>query len=252
MQLGKRAQIAIGVPDIVATAAFFRQTGFHEIDSSNEPYPWIQFSDGQNLILLNQDGMVYRGLIYFNPALDALVPQLEAAGIDLIGKRSASDGGYQAVMFSAPTSQDQSNDNSIGVNIVAHDPAGLHAPAGEPLTLLGKFGEFATFTTDFAEVTAFWQQLGYEELLRASDPYPWGILRDGPIVLGVHQAPADHKLSDTPALTYFALDAGERIARVKALGYTPAFEMTDEDGQTAHAGFIAPGGQMFFIFQGEI
>lgn len=258
MKLGKRVQIALGVPDLAATSAFFVQLGMQPVDGSSEPYPWAQFSDGQNLILLNQDGMVYRGLIYFNPDLDEQVARLEADGVAFFWKQPAPDGGLQSAMFIDPTGPDGPNGAAnVGVNIVAHDPVGLHTPAGVPLTRCGKFGELALAVDDYAQTTAFWARLGFEPLLENREPYPWGIWSDGMLVLGVHQnktfsLPGTDGLNLSPALTYFSADSPTRIAALKADGLVPAFEIAGADGTISHAGFQSPDGTTFFIFEGEI
>lgn len=252
MQPGERVQIVFGVPDLAATAAFFHACGCREIAADDRPHPWIQFSDGQNLILLNQDGMTYRGLIYFNPHAEAVVSDLEAAGVQFMRKQYAADGQLQAALFADPYGPDPTGEQNIGVNIVAHDPAGLHQPPGVPLTLLGKYGEFASFTDDYVGAVARWALLGFEEIYSEQTPYRWGILRNDPIILGYHQAPPDQRFATIPFLTYFAADAADRIAQIKALGYATAFEWTDDQGRAIHAGFAVPGELTVCVFQGEI
>ncbi len=258
MKLGKRTQITLGVPDLAAETKFFSDLGFQIVDENTEPYPWRQFSDGQNLILINQDGMTYRGLIYFNPELDTLVAAMEAAGVEFFWKNQHEDGSHEAAMFIDPNGiAGKDSDKNLGVNIVAHDADGLHQPAGEPLTMCGKFGEFAVPVSDFAASRAFWTQLGFDVLYAQEEGagYPWGILHDGMVVLGQHQHGGNWDMDnafDIPAMTYFSKDSAEKIAFIKSCGYEAAFESADENNVVQHAGFHSPSGQPIFIFQGEI
>ncbi len=250
MNLGKHVQITIGVPDVAVSAEFFQSLNFRLIDQADKPYPWAQFSDGQNLILLNQDGMIYRGLNYFNPALDTLVPQMEAVGVTFFWKQTNDDGSLASAMFIDPNGS-YGEDKNLGINIVAKDGKDLHQPEGVPLTLCGKFGEICSSTSDYAAAATFWGKLGYSVWHAGEEPYSYGILQDGSILLGYHQTPAD-MLIPSPALTYFSADSAERISHIKALGHQPSFENRDATGVISEAGFISPGGQHFYIFNGEI
>lgn len=258
MKLGTRTQITLGVPDLEAESTFFTDLGYQLIDENTEPYPWRQFSDGQNLILLNQDGMTYRGLVYFNPELDALVEAMEAAGVEFFWKQQNEDGSYQSAMFIDPHGIDGKNGaENLGVNIVAHDPEGLHQPAGEPITHCGKFGEFAVPISDLAASRDFWAQFGFEVLYIQEEggSYPWGILHDGMIVLGQHQHGGNWDIENAfelPALTFFSKESADHIAYIKAKGYQPIFELTDDNDVVVNAGFESPSGQPFYIFNGEI
>lgn len=251
MKLGKRVQITIGVPDLEKSAEFFRNLEFQLIDQNTEPYPWAQFSDGQNLILLNQDGMVYRGLVYFNPEVDATVPLLEEKGLQFFWKQTKDDASLQAAMFIDPTGIDgPGGERNVGVNIVAQDPTDLHQPSGEPCSICGSFGEFAIPTEDYEATKAFWTKLGFKVTHEDSQPTPWGILMDGMVILGLHEN--DKMNFKLPSLTYFAIDTIHRIQKIKSFGYMPTFEHADEEGNIIHAGFETPDGTPLLVFRGDV
>ena len=251
MKLGKRVQIVIGVPDLEKSAEFFSNLNFQLIDRSDTPYPWAQFSDGQNLILLNQDGMVYRGLVYFNPELNTAVPQLEQAGLAFFWKQTTDSGQLQSAMFIDPTGVDGvGGSRNVGVNIVAQDPSGLFQPSGDPCSICGSFGEFAIPTEDYNATRAFWTKLGFRVTHEDTQPSPWGILMDDMIILGLHQH--EQMEIQVPSLTYFAVDTTERIETIKSFGYKPTFEHADADGNIIHAGFTTPDGTPLLVFQGDV
>ncbi len=258
MKLGVRTQIVLGVADLAAETTFFTNLGFQLIDENTEPFPWRQFSDGQNLILLNQDGMLYRGLLYFNPGLDTLVETMEAAGVSFLQKRLNKDGSHQSAIFVDPNGiEGAESRKNLRVNIVARDPVGLHRPKGEPLTNCGKFGEFAVPVSNFARSKVFWTHLGFDVLYAQEEggSYSWGILHDGLIVLGQHQHGGNWDMDyafDIPALTYFSKDSADHITHIKSFGYDTIFEAADDNNIIQHAGFNSPSGQPIFIFQGEI
>ena len=257
MKLGKRVQIVIGVPNLSDSAEFFTKLGFQQIDEGSEPYPWAQFSDGQNLILINQDGMVYRGLIYFNPALSDEKAKIEEAGVNYFWTQDTEDGIPHSAMFIDPTGIDgDGGERNIAVNIVNQDPSDLFRPSGKPRTKLGKFGEFAIPIEDFEASKAFWSKLGFTPVYESAEPYSWGIMMDGMIVMGLHASKGyeseGHYDFGSPAMTYFSTNSAERIAHLKELGIEMEFELKSPDGTIAHAGVKAPGGQLLFIFNGDI
>lgn len=251
MKLGYRVQIAIGVADLAESLEFYRRLGFVEVAANGEPYPWAQITDGQNLILLNQDGMSYRGLIYFSDDVAARVRHIEDAGIPFIHKTEHNGQVVQAILF---------NDaQQFGVNLLAHDASDLYQPTGEPVTRCGKFGEFAIPVANIKDAYDFWRTLGFAKLGGNFDPttggsdgswgpYTWAIISDGLIVLGLHETTDFPE----PTLTYFAGNQAETLAQLKDENFPFTFSSPDENGVVANAGLAAPDGQKLFLFQGEI
>lgn len=247
MRLGHRVQIAMGVPHLGQSLAFYEKLGFQRVAANQEPYPWAQLTDGQNLILLNEDGMIYRGLIYFTEDVAAKVKVLESAGILFTHKTRQGDTIQQAMIFDPK--------HNFGINLLGYNASELYQPANEPITRCGKFGEFAIPVSDINTAYDFWNLLGFEKLGGNYDPttgqsdgswgpYTWAILSDGLIVLGLHETTDFTE----PTLTYFAGNQAEQIASLKADGIS--FSKEFPDGSNAE--LTTPDGQKIFLFQGEI
>lgn len=241
MKLGDVVQISIGVPDLAEAVAFYETLGFTQIATNQEPWPWAQFSDGRNLILLNQDGNIYTGLNYFSTNVAEKVAAIEAQGVSFFHKQQ-HNGHIHSAIFG--------DSNGLMVGLINHEAAEMPHPTGFPLCHCGKFGELAVAVKDFAEAAAFWQQFGFEPTHTSNEPYPWGIFSDDKIVLGLHESA---ELSETsPALTYFAPDMTERIERVRKAGISFASEMPDEEGVVHSATLKGTGGESIFMFEGEV
>ena len=99
-----------------------------------------------------------------------------------------------------------------------------------------------------SEAIGFWRRLGFELLHESAGPYPWAIMGDGLLVLGLHETDQ----FEGQAITYFAPDMGERIAALKRDGFTFAEEMAEEDGTVENAILRTPDNQQIFFFWGEI
>lgn len=241
MKLGDVVQISIGVPDLAESVAFYEALGFSQIAASEEPWPWAQFSDGRNLILLNQDGNEYLGLNYFSTNVAQKVVGIEATGVSFLTKQQ-KNGNLQTAIFA--------DQNGLMVGLINHEPVELPHPTGFPLSHCGKFGELAVAVDDFGATAAFWQQFGFEPSHISNEPYPWGIFSDGRIVLGFHESTEFGQ--NSPALTYFAPDMPQRIERLRQAGVAFASEMTDEAGVVRNVTLNGPAGEAIFMFEGEV
>ena len=154
MKLGKVVQIAIGVPDLAESAVFYETLGFEKLAENDTPWPWKQYTDGQNLILLNQDGNQYTGLNYFSPDVGQLVAQIEEQGVQFLNKQ-VEDGRLQMAIFS--------DADGLLVALINHDPSEMSLPEGAPISKCGKFGEFSLGVENYQKASKFWQQFGFVE-----------------------------------------------------------------------------------------
>ena len=230
MKLGNVVQIAIGVPDLEESASFYETLGFAKLAENDTPWPWKQYSDGQNLLLLNQDGNRYIGLNYFSPHIAEIVAAIEARGVTFLSKQQREDGRLQMAIFA--------DDQGLMVGLINHDPTGMKLPSGESMSKCGTFGEFSLGVENFQKASHFWQQFGFTETYASSDPYPWGILTDEMIVLGLHQT----NEFKGPCLTYFEPDMAARIEELKTAGLA-----IDDNGI-----LNGPAGETLFLFSGDL
>jgi len=245
MKLGKRAQINIGVADLQISLAFYEKLGYEKIEVQKNPYPWARITDGQNLIMLNEDGNQYMGLVYFSLDATRRVSRLEKAGIEFVQRRER-DGQLMMAVFVGP--------GDLAVGLINHDPEEIPQPAGRSVTRGGTFGEFAVPVDDFLAAVEFWRKVGFATLYESEDPYPWGIVSDEKIVLGLHQNReyGDEIDFKAPAMTFFAPDMVERIERLKEDGVLFATELISESGLVNNATLLGPDGESLFLFEGEI
>jgi len=85
----------------------------------------------------------------------------------------------------------------------------------------GAFGEFCHPVTDLNRSIEYWKKLGFEVKTQMTSPYPWAIVSDGLMLIGLHQT----KEFGYPAVTYFGLNTDKRVQQLKEKGVTNFTEM---------------------------
>ena len=232
MALGSNVHITIGVESLSDSQAFYEALGFRPIDSSQDPHPWVQLFDGQLIIALHQDGLLYHGLTYFGTGLDARVKALEKKKIEFRIKNEGDSGLVQAIFVAQ---------DDIPISLVNYPGEPPQKSANEAI---GKFGEYSLDVDDLAASISYWEGLGFSNSYQSTQPYPWAIMTDGLLVIGLHQM--DNWTG--PILTYFAPDIEEKAVLLRADDPDWIEDIPEVGGFET----TSPDGQRFFLFQGEI
>ena len=251
MKLGDASQISVGVQDLNASLAHYERLGFKVLATGTKPYPWAQLTDESLLLLLNQDGMKYIGLLYFSAKFELVVADLKNHGVSFDHELKRDDV-LQQVFFSSP--------DGFLISIVNNDAKGMYQPQGPnyltmsdaqqrdtanyPNNRLGFFGEFCHQVKDFKASRKFWEMLGFECTYESGGPYHWGLFKDSWHIIGLHQT-SDF---DYAAITYFAKDTGERIKALREHGVTDITPFTGTGGNENNVVITGPEGQKVFLF----
>lgn len=247
-KLGKASQITIGTKDVKKSFALYEKMGFRAINQSLEPDPWIQLTDDSILVLLNQDGMEYMGLTYFEKGMKNKVQQMEDAGIPFIQKNEQY-GSFQAI-FATPDNfyislidYDAGDKGRNGRITLMDYPQDKWNEIEYPNPKCGIFGELCIPVKDIDASIAFWKNLGFSGD-KLEGPYPWAIMTDDFNVVGLHQT----KDFERPAITYFAKGMGEKIKTLRAEGLDSIEVFKGTGGDENNVVVTTPENQQFFLF----
>jgi hypothetical protein len=164
--------------------------------------------------------------------MDERIARLEQTGVEFSLRNEVKGRVFQAIFLGA---------DDLGINLVRYEDA-VPLPTPTANERLGIFGEYSLGIDDLDFSAAYWQEFGFALRHRAEEPYPWAILSDGLLTLGLHET----QEFDGPTLTYFAPDMKERVERLAAAGVP--VKATPMGGTTV----FAPDGQQFFLFTGEL
>lgn len=236
---------------MTASITHYEKLGFKVIATGNKPYPWAQLTDNSLLILLNQDGMQYIGLLYFSASFDEVVEYLRKSGVKFIREMKMGEKLHQ-VIFATP--------DDFMISVVNHSPGEMYQPNGPnyltmteeqhrdvanyPNKSLGFFGEFCHRVKNFGASKAFWQNIGFECVYESGGPYHWGLFKDSWHIVGLHQT-TDF---DYAAITYFAKDTREKIKALRQNGVTDITQFTGTGGNEDNVVITGPEGQRVFLF----
>ena len=242
MKLGVSAQFVIGSTVFSETKKFMDQLGFVKVEEGKSPSKenFVPYTDGRANILLNESAEFdYSGIIYFTPNIEEVVERLEAVGIPLTIQEDKNQ--IRSAFFMTK--------DKIPVNIVQASHDLKPTPFGKSEVEWGHFGEYAIKVGDLDESIEYWEKLGFETLFR-DEKWEFAILSDGLIVLGLHA----HDMGVRSALTYFHPDMKSIVDQLKKRGLTFESETEYEsNGEKAvDAAIRAPGGQVFFLFTGDV
>jgi catechol 2,3-dioxygenase-like lactoylglutathione lyase family enzyme len=240
MQLGTTVHIAVSCKDIQSSLPFYHTLGFTTLFIDNEMSPsFVRLTDGAITLALIAEDFGTPSLAYFTTGLQESVARLQQLHIDVQTDTDPHGDITQAHFV-----------NPDGLHVWLH-PAGKNSKqtAGGPNTVCGTFGELSMSVRDLDSSILYWQSLGYELLHRSLVPYPYAIVKDGAMLLGLHQ---NNEVSH-PALTYYAPDMADRIEQLKHKGISFVKDFpAGTDGRIHNAVAKAPDGQLFFLFEGDI
>ena len=218
--LGEITAITIASPDLEKSLQYYQKLGFAEVMRFDFPFPWIQVTDGQLLMMLRLDQNPYIALTYYVKDIDQVISTLEQAGIEFAQRPKPADMVKRYLIHSP---------DGLNVSLVSIVDGFAQPPGPTMLTMqqsdyfnpekyanktCGMFGEFAHPVKDLDASLLFWEKLGFKALSKMSAPYPWAILSDGLAVVGVHQTDK----FDYPAITFFAADMKSKIGKLKEDG----------------------------------
>jgi catechol 2,3-dioxygenase-like lactoylglutathione lyase family enzyme len=205
--LGKFHEISVETADIAESVAFYERLGFTQAGTTDTwPHPYGVMTDGKLFLGLHQFKFPSPTITYVHPDVAAYAHVIEKQGIELAWKRVGDDA-FNELGFFDPSGQ-----------AVRLQEAPTHFAAdrerGET-SLCGDFAEYSVPSAEFAPMRAFWEPLGFVALDESETPYVRMSMTSDHVDLAVHRP----RTLDGPMLVFAAADMGERIERLRGMGY---------------------------------
>lgn len=245
-KLGEVACVYVTTADLDSSAAVYGKLGFPVTASNSFPTPWTQVSDGSLLIMMRKDSSPYIGLTYYANDLEKIVADLEKQGIVFVQKPKPGDQ-ISRYYIKSPDGLNIMLVNNLGgfiqpsgATMLTMKPTDFNSADKYPNKQCGAFGEFCHPVTDLNASIEYWKKLGFTVKTQMSKPYPWAIMTDGLMLIGLHQT-TDFNY---PAITYFGLNTDQRVQQLKTQGLTNFSEMMGKNNVILKTW----EGQHFFLF----
>ncbi len=237
MKLGSYAHFSVSVVKLDESLPFYLQIGFRKLWENTEPKPWALLTDGRMNLHLFESEFSSPAIHYFSSSMEKQISELERLGLSLEQQKS-KDGNRLQHTFLDP--------NELNIMLMHHDDAEMPKPSGSSHSLLGSFGELSINTDDIHASLVFWQKLDFISTYQSDRPYPWVLLSDGTLTIGLHET----KNFSVPAFTFVSPDIAMRVAVLENDG-VPLRRLQNESGLQG-ALLTAPDGQLFFLLKGDV
>ncbi len=237
MKLGTYAHISISVQSLKTTGVFYQTLGFRQLWEHTDPKPWSLATDGRVNIHLYESDFPSPALHYFSARMDDIARELRRSGVPLEHQKSKDGSRRQHTLY---------DPSEFAVMLMHHDDDDMPKPNRESNSVLGTFGELSINTGSLKNSLAYWQKLDFVRQQTSDNPYPWAILSDGVMTIGLHQTES----FTSPALTYFSPDIGEKLCELERRNI-PFTQMASQSGEPEGAIVNAPDGQLFLLLKGD-
>lgn len=237
--LGNPTRLVLSCKDVIQSMAWWAKLGFTPTPgNTGRPDSAITLADGQIVITLVKDPLPTPILMFATPNIRMLKDSLDSLGIGVT---------YDV---QGPTLGELRLLSPSGVHLAVRPAATERRipTTGDSNIVCGKLTEISVSVTDFPlkKEVRYWQMLDFSERKTGTQPYPFSVVTDGYLNIGLHE------LRDIPSIgiTYFAPDMKDRIARLQKNGMTFIDEYKDDAGVLEHVYLASPDGQLVMLFNG--
>lgn len=204
--LGRFHEISIGTADIADSVAFYERLGFSQCGTTDTwQHPYGVLTDGKLFLGLHQFKFPSPAISYVHAGVAQHAHVLEKHGIELAWKVTGDDA-FNEVGFLDPSGQ------AVRVQEATTHFAGETESEG---SLCGDFAEFSLPVADFQPMQEFWEPLGFVAMGESDAPYLHMSLTSDHLNLAFHRP----RTLDAPVLVFASADMGERIERLRSLGF---------------------------------
>ena len=205
--LGRFHEISIETADIADSVAFYERLGFSQCGTTDTwSHPYGVLSDGKLFIGLHQFKFPSPAITYVHADAAQHAHVIEKHGIELAWKRTGEDA-FNEFGFLDPSGQ------AVRVQEAATHFASENDPG--QTSLCGDFAEYSLPFGEFQPMQEFWEPLGFVALGESETPWLRMSMTSDHLNLAVHRP----RTLDVPMLVFASADIGERIERLRALGF---------------------------------
>jgi catechol 2,3-dioxygenase-like lactoylglutathione lyase family enzyme len=231
--LGRFLEIGVPTPDIQASIAFYEALGFVQaVTGETWSHPYAVMTDGHLFLGLHAVGLTSPRLTYVQPDVRKHVDALESIGVAPAFAQLATDA-FNELSFEAPP----------GVQVHMIEARTFSPPDSAVESGCGYFAEWGWPVRDFNGLGDYWERLGFVALSTETEPFPRLSVTSNGINFGFYRSRALRH----PVLTFEDPAMSERIAALRARGFSFSDEMPDALDEEQNGVLIAPEGTRLLL-----
>lgn len=235
--LGAPTRLVLSCKDVISSLTWWTRLGFLPAGAPGRPDSAITLTDGQMVITLTKESLPTPIVMFSSPNIKQLKDSLDALGISTTYDVQGPT--YSEVRLVSP------NGIHIAVRPQAAEP--FLPVSGDSNRLCGKLTELSIGTGFLKRERTFWETLEYTVKRDGREPYPYALMTDGIITIGLHE----NRDIPTLSMTYFASNMAERLKNIQAAGIEMSDAELTENAKQGSAVLTSPDGQRVMLFQGE-
>lgn len=236
--LGQYSRLVLSCTDVIRSMAWWARLGFVPMPPMSErPDSSMTLSDGQIVITLVKTLQPSPVIMFRTKNMLQLNDKLLNYAVPVIADVKGPT--YGEIRIKSP--------NAVFLAIRSEADEPLVLPTGHLNPICGKLTELSIGTLALKNETNFWEMLGFVQLRGDKVPYPFAVMTDTHVQVGMHE----NREIPTLAMTYFSIDMAERIDRLKKSGMEITEEIPSPDGHLGNIILTSPDGQLVYMFEGN-
>lgn len=236
--LGHYTRLVLSSTDVIRSMAWWTRLGFTPMPTNGgRPDSAMTLTDGQIVITLVKTLQPSPVIMFRTQNMLQVNDTLTSLAIPVIADIKGPT--FGELRIKSP--------NAVYMAVRSESDEPLLTPTGVLNPICGRITEVSIGTYYLKAEVAFWEMLGFVKARGDTKPYPFAVMMDNHVQVGLHES------RDIPALaiTYFSMDMPERIDRLKKSGMDIMEEIPSPDGHLGNIILTSPDGQLVYMFEGD-
>lgn len=236
--LGVQTRLIIPVIDLLSSVTWYSRLGWSPTNEAGaRTDSTVTMTDGQVRAMITTSRLPATIITFATKNIIAVKDTLDslriAQNVDMKGPT------YGEIRIKSP--------NGIYVMVRTSVDEPEIVPENKENPICGFNTEFSIGVVSLKSEVQWWESLGFTQVKGGMLPYPFAVMSDGRIRIGLHED------KDIPslAITYYAKDMEQRIDRLKKTGITIDEEIPTPDNRLGNIILRSMDGQLIFMFEGD-
>lgn len=236
--LGTPTRLVMSCKDVITSLTWWSRLGFLPVEGKEGKLDSaVTLTDGQLNITLTSQSLPSPIIMFRTENIKALKDTLDVLEIETTNDVDGPSFGELRLL----------SPNGIHIAVRATGRESLLPVSGDSNRLCGKNTELSIGTGFLKRETTYWETLGFAFKRQSREPYPFALMTDTEVTIGMHE----NRDITVLTLTYFAENMSERIKNIKAAGIQLDDQALKEEAKVNSAMLTSPDGQRVFLFTGN-